>query len=451
MKEKFKIIEVNPGSVRIMISLFGVEAAAGLFVKAKGGNMEHYLSLLLPMLAVSAVAVIFSYYHKINVKFSVFCLILLYIGIAMQCIIQNESRSYGIKEQVILLAAAVGAGGIVLVHDKWIRVWKPEKVLALLGIATVFVYVLLLVFGTESSGTKAWIVVGSFSLQLTEFIKILFIYVNAFIFCCMEWGDCKKILISGIYLCVNLVFSLWISEMGSFLLMLIVYGVYCVLFLKSIRFLLCLFGGIAAAIIMGAGAGAGILRYADGGKSLSPFLEKCCSVVLKIQSRVIIWLHPESDPLGTGYQGMKAREAMVLGGWFGSDHPAKIPVEESDYIFISILLHMGLLVGILIVILFLVLLMEGIRIYLRAESGMNTGIIAGCVYYLFVESMLMILGSTGFFFMTGVPVAFISDGGTALMTSFMMTALILYLGQDKKLKEKEEDKRNGKEKIIRQN
>ena len=115
---------------------------------------------------------------------------------------------------------------------------------------------------------------------------------------------------------------------------------------------------------------------------------------------------------------------------------------------------MGLAVGILMVLLFLALLVEGIKLYLGAESGKNTGIVVGCVYYLFAESMLMILGSTGFFLMTGVPIAFVSNGGTALMAAFMMAALILYLGCGstdhrrfgKKANGKEERERYGEEK-----
>ncbi len=75
---------------------------------------------------------------------------------------------------------------------------------------------------------------------------------------------------------------------------------------------------------------------------------------------------------------------------------------------------------------------------------------------MFAESMLMILGSTGFFLMTGVPIAFVSNGGTALMAAFMMAALILYLGCGstdhrnfgRKANGKEERERYGEEKLL---
>nr|WP_298077248.1 FtsW/RodA/SpoVE family cell cycle protein [uncultured Blautia sp.] len=459
MRRKIESAVRNPAFSRIMLSLLGAETVTFFFVKARGGSLEHYLALFLPMLAVTALALIFSFYHKTSFKFPVFCILLLYMGIAMQCIIQNESSSYAVKEQIIFLASVAAAGIMIFTHYKWLSIWKPEKILVSAVLATVMIYLVLLILGTDAQGTRAWITFGAFSIQPTEFIKILFVYVNTMIFCCMEWKDWMKLLVSGGYLGINLLFSVGISEMGSFLLMLLVYGVFCILFLKSWRFLLGLLVSFAGVGITGAGIGAGILWYANGRADISAFLQKCCSMVIKIQSRITIWLHPENDPLGTGYQGMKAREAMALGGWFGSDYPVKIPVEDSDYIFTSILLHMGLAVGILMVLLFLALLVEGIKLYLGAESGKNTGIVVGCVYYLFAESMLMILGSTGFFLMTGVPIAFVSNGGTALMAAFMMAALILYLGCGstdhrrfgKKANGKEERERYGEEKVIREN
>lgn len=54
------------------------------------------------------------------------------------------------------------------------------------------------------------------------------------------------------------------------------------------------------------------------------------------------------------------------------------------------------------------------------------GMIAGSLFYITIQSFLMFFGSTGFFIMTGVPIAFISSGGTSMMTTFILTALILY-------------------------
>ena len=96
MRRKIESAVRNPAFSRIMLSLLGAETVTVFFVKARGGSLEHYLALFLPMLAVTALALIFSFYHKTSFKFPVFCILLLYMGIAMQCIIQNESSSYEI-------------------------------------------------------------------------------------------------------------------------------------------------------------------------------------------------------------------------------------------------------------------------------------------------------------------------------------------------------------------
>ena len=232
MRRKIESAVRNPAFSRIMLSLLGAETVTVFFVKARGGSLEHYLALFLPMLAVTALALIFSFYHKTSFKFPVFCILLLYMGIAMQCIIQNESSSYAVKEQIIFLASVAAAGIMIFTHYKWLSIWKPQKILVSAVLATVMIYLVLLILGTDAQGTRAWITFGAFSIQPTEFIKILFVYVNTMIFCCMEWKDWMKLLVSGGYLGINLLFSVGISEMGSFLLMLLVYGVYCILFLK---------------------------------------------------------------------------------------------------------------------------------------------------------------------------------------------------------------------------
>ena len=63
-----------------------------------------------------------------------------YMGIAMQCIIQNESSSYAVKEQIIFLASVAAAGIMIFTHYKWLSIWKPEKILVSAVLATVMIY-----------------------------------------------------------------------------------------------------------------------------------------------------------------------------------------------------------------------------------------------------------------------------------------------------------------------
>ena len=416
-------------------------AAMGFVVLSKGGNTDHYLALFLPILALEAIAILFSLFHGAGLKFPVICGILLNTGIGMQCMIQKENASYGRKEQIILLMALLAAAGMVFLHKKILTKIKPEIFLILIALLTAGIYVVLLAVGTSIEGTKAWLNLGPLSLQPTELIKLLFVYFNTLIFCCMGLSDKKKLLFGGAYFMENLVFSVLIRELGSLALMMILFAIYCILFLESVRTLLFL-----------GGAGGGLVALAGGGIFFLNKMGRGNGLLIKVQNRFTGWLHPELDPLNTGFQAMQAREAMSLGGWFGSDMSVTIPVEESDFIFVSMILHLGVVAAVLILLLFLALLVEGIRIYLDQEDPMTIGILAGCTYYIFAESIFMILGSTGFFMMTGVPIAFISDGGTALMTVFMMTALILYLGRRKPEQRKERRKNEKINKcVIREN
>ena len=72
MRRKIESAVRNPAFSRTMLSLLGAETVTVFFVKARGGSLEHYLALFLPMLAVTALALIFSFYHKTSFKFPVF-------------------------------------------------------------------------------------------------------------------------------------------------------------------------------------------------------------------------------------------------------------------------------------------------------------------------------------------------------------------------------------------
>ena len=61
----------------------------------------------------------------------------------------------------------------------------------------------------------------------------------------------------------------------------------------------------------------------------------------KIANRFIYWLHPEKDALGLGYQLLKAKESIVLGGWFGTSSVTELPVKTSDLVYPALIQRCG--------------------------------------------------------------------------------------------------------------
>ena len=402
--------------------IFLIECFFGIVVKIKYGNLDAYIGLLLPMLAVAIVVFFYGTCKNADKLFLVACVVLQIMGIMMQCIIQKTKASFALKEQILLIVALAGSIAFIILYNKVLTNLSDEFMLKLILVITVVTYVVLFAFGKATGGVSAWLQIGGFSIQPTEFIKIFAIFFFTLTFCNNEWKDKEKIKYGVIFLIINGIGSILIGEMGSFLIMLFVFMAYVILFLSSLKY---------AVIFAGAGIGVGGVGFGIGKlcalyvakKNIeNGLIAKLAAKFNLIMERFQGLFHPEEV-----YQTFAARQGMALGGLLGNGmkRSVDIPVSESDYIFPEIIMNIGLIFGVFIVILFAILFILGIRMYLKQTDYRNMGLIAGSLFYITVQSFLMFFGSTGFFIMTGVPISFISDGGTAMLVTFIMVGLII--------------------------
>ena len=412
---------------------FLLECVLGVLVKLKHGNLDAYIGLLLPMLLVNIVMYSFASYKGIRKLFTISCMILLMIGVMMQCIIQNDAENFALEEQLFLIISLVAAIIFLVIYNRFFENMTKKKILKILFISVVVIYLLLLIVGHETAdGTKAWIKIGGISVQLTEFIKIISVLFFTNVFCNEDWDDKKKFSISFGYLLLNGILSLGIKEMGSFLIMGIVFVFYVIIFLNSKKYILGLTGVGAvfciAGVIIGKLASWYVQKKMDAGINITGVIAKISHEYDLVLTRLNTWINPELVSEAARNQGLRAQQGMAIGGWLGNKIKSNvfIPVSSSDFIFPEIIMNFGLLFGIFIVLLFAILFIVGVRMYVEQTDYRNMGMIAGSLFYITIQSFLMFFGSTGFFIMTGVPIAFISSGGTSMMTTFILTALILY-------------------------
>lgn len=407
------------GNVGIM---FLLECLLGIIVKIKYGNLDAYIGLLLPMLAVVFAAFLYGTYKEADKLFLVACIVLQMLGIMMQCIIQKSEPGFALKEQILLLIALLGAVAFIVIYNKVLINLNEDVMLKLLIAVTVLTYIVLIIFGKATGGASAWLRIGGLSIQPTEFIKLFAILFFTITFCNDRWNDKEKMKYGAIFLIINGLGSVLIGEMGSFLIMLIVFMVYVILFLSSLKYAAVLTGAGVGIGCIGAGIGKLCFLYAEKKNLTGGIIRRLANKFDLIMDRFNGLFHPEKV-----YQTFAARQGMALGGFLGNGMKSNvdIPVSESDYIFPEIIMNVGLLFGVFIVLLFAVLFVLGIRMYLKQRNYRDMGLIAGSLFYITVQSFLMFFGSTGFFIMTGVPISFISDGGTAMMVTFIMVGLIL--------------------------
>ncbi|MDU0895085.1 MAG: FtsW/RodA/SpoVE family cell cycle protein, partial [Anaerococcus sp.] len=153
-----------------------------------------------------------------------------------------------------------------------------------------------------------------------------------------------------------------------------------------------------------------------------------------VRIRVATWLDPWSDINATGYQITQALFATASGGLFGTGiglgHPDYIPVAESDFIFSAISEEMGVFMGLAVILLFMILVYRAFKISLIQQDKFFS-ILAFCIGVLFAFQTFIILGGVlKIIPLTGVTLPFISQGGSSMLSGFILLGCLQYCASD---------------------
>jgi len=147
------------------------------------------------------------------------------------------------------------------------------------------------------------------------------------------------------------------------------------------------------------------------------------------ERRIQAWLAPFQDPTGDGWQILQGLSGMYAGGlWgegFGAGNPEYTPIAESDFIYAVIGEELGFAGTALLVAFFLLLLLRGMWISAHSRSGFGLLLGIGLTLVLTIQTFLNIGGLTLFIPLTGTTLPFISQGGSSLVTTFVMLGLLL--------------------------
>lgn len=153
-----------------------------------------------------------------------------------------------------------------------------------------------------------------------------------------------------------------------------------------------------------------------------------------VQTRVDIWLHPFKDPAGKAYQLVQSLFAFADGGLFGkgigAGLPTRIPFVDTDFIFAAIGEEMGFLGAAGIIIAFLTFVFRGLSIASRAKSDMASFTALGLTASIGIQVFVIVGGVTGLIPLTGITVPFMSRGGSSMLSTFILLALLLRAGDE---------------------
>lgn len=154
--------------------------------------------------------------------------------------------------------------------------------------------------------------------------------------------------------------------------------------------------------------------------------------------RIIFWMNPDLEAMGRGFQLKQSLIAIGSGQLFGKgiDTPTQasfgwVPVGESDFIFTVIAEKLGFVGAGLLMILFFFLIYRMIRIAMEAKDPFGSYVVAGVVGMLTFQVFENIGMTIQLMPITGIPLPFISYGGSSLITNFLIIGVVVNIGMRK--------------------
>jgi len=286
-----------------------------------------------------------------------------------------------------------------------VRAAPAIYVLGLVGLASVFV------LGRTVSGARRWVVWGPLSVQPSELFKVCFLLM-------MVWALTSR----------------WAQPVGKLTLamMLPIVAVPVVLIIKQPDLGTALLLGPVLVILL---IGAGVRLKLLGGLALAALLSMPLAwLALKEyqRERILVFLDPFRDPLGSAYNVIQAKIAIGSGQLLGKgvagatqSRLAFLPERHTDFIF-AVFAEMWGFVGCLVLLLcYVLLLLRGFDIAATAREPVGRLVALGATS-LFAAQVLINVGMvTGLLPVVGIPLPLMSYGGSSMIASFMTLGLLL--------------------------
>ncbi len=293
-----------------------------------------------------------------------------------------------------------------------------------IGLCGVILLFIPMIFGTEKYGSKLWISIGGLSFQPGELAKICIILFLAFYLASNREAMSVSVRKFGPFKLPRLRMLLPVFVMVGLSLLIVVFEKdlgSALLFFSFFVIMLYVATGRMSYVVIS------FLLLAVGGVA-------CYFMFSHVQTRIDVWLDPWADPSGSGYQIVQSLYSIADGGLtgtgIGNGLPTYIPVVESDFIFSAICEELGLLGAAAVLILYLLFGIRGFATAARAKSDSSAFAAVGLTSAICIQAILIVGGNTGFLPLTGVTLPFMSQGGSSLVSSFIIVALLLRGGDE---------------------
>jgi cell division protein FtsW (lipid II flippase) len=331
------------------------------------------------------------------------------LGLAM---VARLSPALAQRQQLWLLLslALVIAAGPALAQFRRFAAYKYLWV-----VASLVLFILLLVLGEGVNGARLWIKIGPVEYEPIELIKLFIVFFLAAYLAEMAdvianarlWSLRANVKYLGplfIGWGASMAILLVQRDLGMATLLLATFAT--MLFVATRRFDIVFFG----ALLFVAGAFWAVHHY--------PY----------VQTRIAVWRNPFSDPLGAGYQSSQAYYSLAAGGLLGSGyrlgHPEFIPDVATDYVYAAFSEEFGIIGALVLLGIFLDLVRRIIATALEQPDLYTKLLATGLGATLGFQVVIIVSGVIGLLPLTGITLPFMSYGGSSLVANFLLVALV---------------------------
>ena len=279
--------------------------------------------------------------------------------------------------------------------------------------------VLVELIGGVRGGSQRWINLGFMQLQPSEFMKPVIVLTVARFYALLPVGEIRRWnAIWPALVLIGLPWALVLVQPDLGTATMIAAGGVAVMFLA----------GLPLRLFIGSG-----LTVAAAIPIAFSFLHDYQ------QKRVLIFLDPESDPLGAGYHISQSKIAIGSGGIWGKgflqgtqSHLDYLPEGHTDFVFATMAEEWGLLGGVLMIGAFLLLFRWGLRVSMRTQDKFARMAAAGLtttIFFYVAINLMMVMGLAP---VVGIPLPFMSYGGSSMLTVMLCIGIIMAIDRSGK-------------------
>ena len=296
--------------------------------------------------------------------------------------------------------------------------WVKESTVKSLTFPAYAVILIMLIIvemvGFVGKGAQRWIDLGFIRLQPSEFMKPAIALVLARFYELLPAGDIRR----------------WRALWPALTMVLVPVG-FIMLQPDLGTSLMVLFGGVVVMFL----AGLPMWYFVSAGVTVAAALPIVYALMHEYQrKRVLIFLDPESDPLGAGYHISQSKIAIGSGGIFGKgylngsqSHLDYLPEGHTDFAFAAMVEEWGLIGGVIVILAFLAVVRWGMKVSANAKTRFGQLAAAGLSATIFFYAGINLMMVMGLAPVVGIPLPLVSFGGSAVMTVMICLGLLMSL------------------------